>query len=185
MLAALPPGVFTVIFPVTAAEGSNRSRWCHLENCSHPGRTSTVRRAVQIAVAPLRQNLGIRRRTSFDCAIEIVQVGVHLRMDQLLRTRKCERDRENGGRDSFGQSSHDGSSQLCVRSAEPAWGVAGCKVLVTGYCTVKLVAEAADPPLVVILIFPVTAPEGTIATIDVSEFTVNVAFTPPMVTAVA
>ena len=53
------------------------------------------------------------------------------------------------------------------------------------YCTVKFVADAAAPPFVVILTFPVTAPAGTTALTCVSEFTVKVAFTPPIVTTVA
>jgi hypothetical protein len=49
--------------------------------------------------------------------------------------------------------------------------------------TVKLVALAALPPGVVIAIFPVFAPVGTVAVTCVSEFTVKlVAFTPPNVT---
>ena len=52
------------------------------------------------------------------------------------------------------------------------------------YCTVKFVADEAAPPFVVILTLPVTAPVGTTALTELSEFTVKVAFTPPMVTAV-
>ena len=51
--------------------------------------------------------------------------------------------------------------------------------------TVKFVELVADPPLVVITIFPVTAPVGTFAVTLVSEFTVTVvALTPPNVTSV-
>jgi hypothetical protein len=57
--------------------------------------------------------------------------------------------------------------------------------LCLSYCTVKFVADAAAPPFVVILILPVTAPLGTTALTELSEFTVNVAFTPPIVTTVA
>jgi hypothetical protein len=48
--------------------------------------------------------------------------------------------------------------------------------------TVKFAALVAVPPRVVITIFPVTAPVGTIAVTWLSEFTVKVAFTPPKVT---
>ena len=49
--------------------------------------------------------------------------------------------------------------------------------------TVKSVALAAVPPVVVTVIFPVTAPAGTVAVTSVSEITANVvAFTPPNVT---
>jgi len=52
--------------------------------------------------------------------------------------------------------------------------------------TVKLAALVAVPPAVAIVIFPVTAPVGTVAVTCVSEFTVNVvAFTPPKLTLVA
>jgi hypothetical protein len=47
---------------------------------------------------------------------------------------------------------------------------------------VKVAALEADPPAVVILIFPVIAPVGTVAVTCVPEFTVKVAFTPPNVT---
>jgi hypothetical protein len=48
---------------------------------------------------------------------------------------------------------------------------------------VKLVALVAVPPGVVMTIFPVFAPAGTVAVTCVSEFTVKVvAFTPPKVT---
>jgi hypothetical protein len=51
--------------------------------------------------------------------------------------------------------------------------------------TVKFEVLLADPPLVVIAIFPVTAPVGTLAVTWVLELTVNVvAFTPPNVTLV-
>lgn len=47
----------------------------------------------------------------------------------------------------------------------------------------KFVELLADPPLVVMTIFPVTAPVGTFAVTWVSEFTVTVvAATPPNVT---
>ena len=49
--------------------------------------------------------------------------------------------------------------------------------------TVKFVVLAVVPPGVVMEIFPVCAPVGTVAVTPVSEFTVNaVAFTPPKVT---
>jgi hypothetical protein len=49
--------------------------------------------------------------------------------------------------------------------------------------TVKLAALVAVPPAVAIVIFPVTAPVGTVAVTCVSEFTVNaVALTPPKMT---
>ena len=47
------------------------------------------------------------------------------------------------------------------------------------------VALDAVPPLVVTTIFPVVAPVGTVAVIDVSEFTVKVAAVPLNVTLVA
>ena len=52
------------------------------------------------------------------------------------------------------------------------------------YCvTTKFVALSAVPPGVVIPIFPVFAPTGTVAVTCVSELTVKaVAFTPPNVT---
>ena len=47
----------------------------------------------------------------------------------------------------------------------------------------KLVALVADPPGVVTVIFPVSAPVGTVAVTFVAEFTVNVvAAMPPKVT---
>src|SRR6266540_6182908 len=52
--------------------------------------------------------------------------------------------------------------------------------------TVKVLALVPVPDGVVTLIFPVTAPTGTVAVIWVAEFTVKlVAFTPPNLTAVA
>jgi hypothetical protein len=49
--------------------------------------------------------------------------------------------------------------------------------------TVKFVVDIAVPPGVVMEIFPVTAPVGTVAVTWVSEFTVNVAATVPNFTA--
>ena len=51
--------------------------------------------------------------------------------------------------------------------------------------TVKVAALEAEPPAVVIVIFPVIAPAGTIAVTWVAEFTVKaVVFTPPKATVV-
>ena len=61
----------------------------------------------------------------------------------------------------------------------------GSSLRCLSYCTVKFVVDAAAPPFVVILTLPVTAPVGTTALTCVSEFTVKVAFTPPIVTTVA
>src|SRR2546427_92717 len=51
--------------------------------------------------------------------------------------------------------------------------------------TVKLLALVAVPPEVVTLIGPVVAPLGTVAEIEVAEFTVKLALTPLKVTVVA
>jgi len=51
--------------------------------------------------------------------------------------------------------------------------------------TVKLVLLLALPPFVVTVIFPVTAPVGTVAVICVSETTLKVADCPANVTFVA
>src|ERR1700676_3179479 len=53
------------------------------------------------------------------------------------------------------------------------------------YVTVKSCELVAVPSGVVTWILPVFAPVGTVAVIMVSEFKVNVAFTPPNVTLVA
>jgi hypothetical protein len=96
-----------------------------------------------------------------------------------------------------------GCTPRCARDSNPSknW-FAGCAPISTGilawtrlrvsrdfgrdkyHCvTVKFVALAAVPPGVVMEIFPVCAPAGTVAVTPVSEFTVNaVAFTPPKVT---
>jgi len=50
---------------------------------------------------------------------------------------------------------------------------------------VKLLALVAVPPEVVTLIGPVVAPLGTVAEIEVAEFTVKLALTPLKVTVVA
>jgi len=53
------------------------------------------------------------------------------------------------------------------------------------HITMKVAALVAAPPVVVILIFPVIAPTGTVAVTCVAEFTVKTdAFVPPKVTAV-
>src|SRR5579871_1788797 len=75
---------------------------------------------------------------------------------------------------------HEGCSEfICAPT------VVALRYLVYGV-TVKLVLLEAVPPGVVTVIFPVTAPVGTVAVIWVSEFTVKlVAATPPNVTFVA
>ena len=60
----------------------------------------------------------------------------------------------------------------------------GC-VGIAAYCTVNFVLLVAVPPFVVTPIFPVAAPEGTMAVICVSEFTVKLAATLPNFTLVA
>src|SRR3989442_10446949 len=58
-------------------------------------------------------------------------------------------------------------------------------VIVGGGMTVKLLALLAVPPAVVTLIGPVEAPLGTVAAIEVDEFTVKPALTPLNRTALA
>src|SRR3989442_471317 len=58
-------------------------------------------------------------------------------------------------------------------------------VIVGGGMTVKLLALLAVPPAVVTLIGPVEAPLGTVAAIEVDEFTVKPALTPSNRTALA
>src|SRR3989442_952849 len=58
-------------------------------------------------------------------------------------------------------------------------------VIVGGGMTVKLLARVAVPADVVTLIGPVVAPPGTVAVIDVDEFTVKLALVPLKRTAVA
>jgi hypothetical protein len=43
---------------------------------------------------------------------------------------------------------------------------------------VKLVVLTAEPPVLVTVIFPVVAPVGTVATIEVADLTLNVAVVP-------
>jgi hypothetical protein len=50
------------------------------------------------------------------------------------------------------------------------------------YITVKLVALVAVPPDVTMTILPVFAPVGTVTVTSLSEFTVKLAASPPMVT---
>ena len=52
------------------------------------------------------------------------------------------------------------------------------------HITVKVAALVAIPPGVVIWIFPVLAPVGTVAVTFVAELEKEVAFTPPKLTAV-
>src|SRR3989441_3173369 len=58
-------------------------------------------------------------------------------------------------------------------------------VIVGGGMTVKLPALLAVPPAVVTLIGPLVAPLGTVAAIDVAEFTVKLALVPLKATTVA
>ena len=68
----------------------------------------------------------------------------------------------------------------------PTGPLAGVKpVIVGGLITVKLPALVAVPPGVVTLIVPVVAPAGTVARIDVAEFTVKLALAPLNATTVA
>jgi len=61
----------------------------------------------------------------------------------------------------------------------PAGPLPGVKlVIVGGLSTVKLLALLAVPPGVVTLIGPVVAPLGTVAAIEVDEFTVKLALVP-------
>jgi hypothetical protein len=73
-------------------------------------------------------------------------------------------------------------------TAAPTPPPAGVNDVIVGVgeaVTVKLAALVATPPGVVTAIVPVTPPNGTDAVICVAEFTVNVAVTPPNLTAVA
>ena len=68
----------------------------------------------------------------------------------------------------------------------PTGPLAGVKlVIVGGFTTVKLLPVVAVPPGVLTLIGPVVAPAGTVAWIDVGEFTMNVEPMPLNRTAVA
>src|SRR3989442_15829996 len=68
----------------------------------------------------------------------------------------------------------------------PTPPLAGEKLLIVGAgMTVKLLALLAVPPAVVTLIGPVEAPLGTVAAIEVDEFTVKPALTPLNRTALA
>src|SRR3989442_15831007 len=68
----------------------------------------------------------------------------------------------------------------------PTGPLAGVKpVIVGGLVTVKLLALVAVPPGVVTLIVPVVAPVGTVARIEVAEFTVKLALAPLKATPVA
>src|SRR5258705_302260 len=69
----------------------------------------------------------------------------------------------------------------------PTGPLVGVKLVMVGplAVTVKLLALVAVPPEVVTLIGPVVAPPGTVAVIDVDEFTVKFALAPLKGTAVA
>ncbi len=52
-----------------------------LKNCAAAKSPSLMQRSVQISVLALRQNPAIERNTPFDRAVEIVQIGVGLRVE--------------------------------------------------------------------------------------------------------
>lgn len=69
-----------------------------------------------------------------------------------------------------------------IVTAVPGAPLVGVKLLILG-CTVKLPELVTAPPLVVITIFPLLAPLGTVAVTEPSELTVTfVEATPPNVT---
>ena len=68
----------------------------------------------------------------------------------------------------------------------PSGPLVGVKLVIAGaLTTVKLFALVAVPPGVVTLSGPVVAPAGTVARIEVAEFTVKAALTPLNITDVA